>query len=384
MGVAGAAIIGDSVHAGCFEHDGPLRAVIGVLVPLGMAAAGGVIGSLAGRRRTAWWLVLSGVALLAAGALLGGLVGLVCWRSPDGLAMGLLGGFVYGAAAFVVSMPVLLLMRRLESVRIDSVTAQSRHVVTWCGGGLSAALGASLALAASHPVVQCVAPETSVLSLVAVSGALVALVAAGVSSATLNRGRALCASALELQEQPGPAPIVGPTSVDLGIGEAAWTAPCATDPYRHAVAPEPRFVGDPSATLRSLHHDAQHALLCALAALAAAASTVAAAPARASLPATAQEGGASPDDEAIVRRDIDPAARYCVAPRFHLRPIQRPPIVLGLRIAPDGMVDQAWVPGAPGLPIEAVQCIVFVARRTRFPSRDASDTLRIALDFHAP
>src|SRR5262249_51532001 len=161
---------------GCFEHDGPLRAVVGVLAPLGMAAGGGVIGSLAGRRRAAWWFVLSAVALLAAGAVLGGLVGLVCWRSPDGLAMGLLGGFVDGAAAFVVSTPVLVLMRRLVSVRIGSLAAQSRYIATCCGGGLSVALGASLALAAGHPAVHCVGPETSVLPLVAVSGALVALV----------------------------------------------------------------------------------------------------------------------------------------------------------------------------------------------------------------
>ncbi len=208
MGIAGGAIVGDSLRAKSFAHDGSLRVVLTVLVPGGMAAAGGVIGKLASRR-----------------------------------------------------------------VRAGSLAAQSRHLLAWCAGGLCIAMGAALAAAASRPSPGCVrAPDATALCVVAVIGELASLVAASASAAMFSGRRALCCAPLQLREHPGPSPFPGLTSVDLGIGEQVWTAPCPESPYRHAVAQETQLVGDPFATLRSLQLDVFAAILCALAAAGATAS----------------------------------------------------------------------------------------------------------------
>ena len=208
MGVAGAAIVSDSLDGGCFGHH---RAALTVLVPAGMAAAGGVIGKVLSLR-----------------------------------------------------------------VRAGSLAAQSRHLLGWCTGGLWIAMGAALAAAAaSRPSPECVrAPDATAVSLclVAVVGELLSLVAASAAAVTFSGRRALCRAALELRERPGPSPVPGPTRVDLGIGEQVRTMPGVGSPYRHAVAQEAQFVGDPFATLRSLRLDVVGALLCALAAAGAVAS----------------------------------------------------------------------------------------------------------------
>ncbi len=203
MAIAGEAMVGDSVRAD-LGQDGSLHAVLTVLVPGGMAAAGGVIGIIASRR-----------------------------------------------------------------VRAGSLAAQSRHLLAWSAGGLCVAMGAALAAASRSP--ECVrAFDTTVLCGVAVIGELVSLIAASASATMFWGRRALCRAPLRLREHAGPVP--GPFSLDLGIGEQVWTAPCPESPYRRAVAPEVQFVGDPFATLRSLQLDVAGALLCALAAACAVAS----------------------------------------------------------------------------------------------------------------
>jgi hypothetical protein len=206
MGIAGAAIVGGSLRAGCFDHDGLLRAVLTVLVPGSMAAAGGAIGALAIRRS-----------------------------------------------------------------RAGSLAAQSHRLLAWSAGGLCLAMGAAL-MAAGRPSPECArAPDETVLTVMALIGEFVSLVAASMTAATFSGGRALCSAPLQQREHPGPSPFPGSTRVDLGIGDQVWTAPCES-PYRHAIAREAHFVGDPVATLRSLQLDLIGAFLCALAAAGAAAS----------------------------------------------------------------------------------------------------------------
>jgi hypothetical protein len=207
MGIAGAAIVSDSHRVGCFDHNGPLRAVLTVLVPASMAAAGGAIGALASRR-----------------------------------------------------------------VRAGSLAAQSRRLLAWCAGGLCVAMGSALT-GASRPSPECVrASDETILCVTALIGELASLVAASATAATFPGRRALCSALLRRREQPGPSPVPGPISVDLGVGDQVRTGPCPESPYRHAVAREVYSVADPVATLRSLQLDLIGAFLCAVAAAGAAAS----------------------------------------------------------------------------------------------------------------
>ena len=403
MGIAGAAIVSDSIHAGCFEHDGPLRALLALLAPGAMAAAGAVIGLLARWKSGPSWAVVSGLVMLMMGSLVGGLVSLVCWPSLAGIVMGARDGVVVGVAALVVSAPVLVVTRRLERVRAGSVAAQSRQIVTWCASGLSMAMGAALAIAVSHPFALCArVPDCSALHVVAVLGALLSLVSAGLSARTVSLGRDLCAFPLEYGP-PHEHRVPGPTSVDLGIGEGLWTAPGVEIPYRQVFAPEAQLIGDPLAVLRSFQHDTVQSVLCALGALAMAALSLASTPAQAPLarpvpdgpwypiPATsATFAGPSPTrvppasrsrtDEEVIARDIDLGTRRCLGDWQTLNPT----LSIGLRIAPSGRVDSVTVPYRSDVSAATSRCIVSVGRQARFAPRAATETIEVVLPYCIP
>jgi|HubBroStandDraft_6_1064221.scaffolds.fasta_scaffold186445_2 hypothetical protein len=291
MGVAGGAIVGDSIQAGCFDHDGPIRAVLTVLAPAGMAAAGGVLGGLTGRMRGSSWALLSGLLTLAMGGLVGGLVGIACWPSLNGLAMGARDGIGYGAGVAVASGPVLFLTHRLGRVRAGSVAASSRQMTTWCAAGLSIAAGAALAAVASKPFAQCIRASDSptALDILASVGAFVSLVGAGASAMIWLRGRALCAYRLEPSLRPSRDPVAGEGRVDFGIGEGLWETPGHESPYRDGCPREAVFAGNPLEALASLNVDVIYAGLCALCALAIAALSFASTPVKAAPAAIRQD-----------------------------------------------------------------------------------------------
>ena len=400
MGIAGAAIVGDSIHAGCFDHDGPLRGVLGILTPAGMAVAGGVIGALAGRGRGSRYWVLSALVMLATGGTVGALVGPLSWLSPARIVTGAQDGMVFGAVALVVAAPVLYLTRRLERVRAGSVAAQSRQLVAWCAAGLSIAIGAALAVAASHPVPQCArGADATTLPVVAVVGALVALVSACASARIGARRRSLCISTLGQGATTGPL-VAGPASVDLGIGVELWSAPDDAGPYRHAPARQADVIGDPLATLRSLHHDEAQAIVYAVGALAVAvlslASTQAHTPfttapeepsspiASGTVPARSRTAGSFPADEEVVSRAFDLDARRCFPTWRNVDPGWGGRLAIALRVAPSGYVEGVTVPSRRSLSPDEARCLASVGRQARFAPRPMTDTLEVILPFYFP
>ena len=401
MGIAGAAIVCDSIHAGCFGHDGPLRGVLAVLAPAGMAAAGGVIGALANRGHGPRCAIVNALVMLAMGALIGGLVGLVCWPSSGGVVLGARDGFVFGAAALAVCAPVLWMMRRLARVPAGSVAAQSRQIVTWCAGGLSMATGATLALAADRPFGQCArGGDSTALVVVAVLGALVSLVSAIAAARMASRARRLCVAPLQAAAPSGPLAL-GPARVDLGIGEGLWVAPRNEGPYRHAPAQQADFLGDPLVTLRSLHLDEVHAIVCAAAALGVAALTLALARARAPLSPTIPDGppygvawisaapaktraARGPSDEEVVSREFDLNARHCFREWWNVDPDWGGRLAISLRVSTSGSVDYVTVPRRKTLSADEARCLEHVGEQAQFAPRAMSETLEVLLPFYLP
>jgi hypothetical protein len=402
LGVAGAAIAGDSLRAGCFDDDGPLRAVLAVLAPLGMAAAGGVIGAFAGRVRGLPYAALSSLVLLVMGSLVGALVVLMCWPSADRVLLGARDGIGFGAAAFVVSAPVLLFTRRVVRVRPGSVAARSRRMLSWCAGGLSMATGSLLAIASSRFFASCArAADTTTVHAVAVIGALISLLGASATAWTSSRGRLLCA--LPMQRAAGPLAI-GPATVDLGIGDGQWTATRDEISYRHSFVQPADVIGDPLATLRSLHDDDVLATLGMASAMAVAILSFPMMPAHASAPPVVSDGSSNavaaiisgaapatasaahrpPTDEEVVSQEFDLAARRCFSSWRNVDPGWGGRLAVSVRVAPSGSVDSVSVPKRRGMTAAEASCIAFVATHAQFAHRAASETLEVVLPFYVP
>lgn len=259
LGCAGAALVGESLEVGCFEHDAPLGPALSLVVPLGMAGIGAILGAIAPRVAGVAWVLASACVILAGGLLLGGLVGFAYWP-PDGIFMGARDGMAYAAASLGPLLPLLALARGATSVRAKSVADRSSLVVLWSAASAGAAAASVLALPRWHHFPVCAAKGTPYAAWSVVALAIVAVLVSGRAAlAIVRRSRAACASVRE--GSAGPA---HPRErVDLGVGDGQWYAASQRTAYRHAEGVDILVVGDPAASLAVLTRDGRWAAACA-------------------------------------------------------------------------------------------------------------------------
>ncbi len=272
LGAAGVPLVSAALQTGCFADDGPLTASVVLFVPAGMAGVGAILGATARRQSAAAWAISSALLMPAAGYVLGAVVGLMCWASLEGVAMGARDGLAFGAGALAATAPVLPLIRRAMGARAGSLAARSRRAALGCGVALAIEAAVMLATVAPARFRVCMAEPTAweaMLCLLPV-GALLALASLALTIARATETR----RALELAVEPSEGQARAWQQFDLGLGEGLY-GPAPRDseasesaPYRRTLTREAIVVGDPAAARRSLRTDVIAALACACGALA--------------------------------------------------------------------------------------------------------------------
>ena len=159
-------------------------------------------------------------------------------------------------------------------------------------------------------------------------------------------------------------------------------------------------IGDPLATMRSLHHDEVQSIVCAAGALAVAALSLASSQAHARHPQTAPEEPSSPivsgtvparsraasfpADEDVVSRAFDLDARGCLPSWRNVDPGWGGRLVITLWVAPSGHVEGVTVPSRGSLSQDEARCIASVGRQVRFAPRLMTETVEVILPFYLP
>jgi hypothetical protein len=235
-----------------------------------MASVGAALGATAGRLGGGAWSIACCFIVPASGAVVGAIVGIECWSSMAAFGMGARDGLAFGVGILAASSPALPLAYRIARARPGSLAAAARHAAAWSGAGLAIAVGTILASSTRRSFASCPsAPrQWDTFHFFASAGAVIALVAFGLTLLRSARGRAVCAPPL----QRCGAGAHAWKRVDLGLGEGLWTRSSGSDaseqPYRTGITQELILEGDPVSARGSLRVDLIVASIYAFAAVA--------------------------------------------------------------------------------------------------------------------
>jgi hypothetical protein len=373
LGTAAVPVVNAALETGCFAHDGALGALLAVLVPVSMAGVGAALGAKAGHLPGASWGIACCFLVPASGAVVGAIVGLGCWLSTDAFGMGARDGLVFGIGMLAASIPALPLVFRIAHARPGSLTAATRHAAAWSGAGLAIALGTTLASSTRRTFPTC-APAPSgwdPFHFFASAGAVVALVAFGLTWRWSVRGRAACAPPLEQCGEGAHAW----KRLDVGLGNGLWARSSAPDarepPYRTGTTHELILEGDPVVARRSLHVDIVAASLCAFAAVAVAITLT--------VSADDSLARATAARSALLRREIQRAAVACDG-RARGPRASSAVLKVALHLGSTGHVYSATVLRATGLSADAVGCVQSTLEKRWYgPGAVTDETLDVAV-----
>jgi hypothetical protein len=213
LGVGGALVVADLLRVGCFPGDDNLAVLLVLLFP----AAAVVLGIAYSWANGASWRaahLLCAAATCAKGAVLGALIGEVCW-GDRGFAACARDGAAIGAGFAIAFATVGAIARRAGRARPWSVIDTSDRLLV--AATVAALLGISAGAVQLRPAAYPTCPAAgSATPVVAVVSTITLVVIVGLQSVWLAQASAVMAKARSAIDQ---ALVRGAPCVDYGIGD---------------------------------------------------------------------------------------------------------------------------------------------------------------------